>query len=70
MGSELPKTDTPLKLSKMQIQEIYLEIQSRIGILLSAESITEEAKKSLKSVSATMLKTKRCWIGVMDEIKR
>lgn len=63
------RTDTPVKLNKLQIQELYLEIQSRIGVLLAAADIKPETTLQLKHVSAIMFKTKRQWIGVMDEIK-
>lgn len=56
-----------VKLSKEQVQNIYLEIQQRIGILQAGA--TEETAAQLTQISTALYRAKSGWIGpVGDEI--
>jgi hypothetical protein len=63
--SSLPE---PIRLKPEEVLRLYLEIQSRIGVMLTANSLTPQIKASLKHVSSQMLQVKRDWIGMKDEI--
>lgn len=50
-----------------EIQQIYLEIQSRLGTLL--EDAPQEHTADLRKLSVNLCRIKRRWIGTIDEIE-
>lgn len=60
-------TDVVHKLTHAQIETIYLEIQSKIGVLLCSAPPVQIQEK-LKNASSILLRVKREWIGYRGEI--
>lgn len=56
----------PVYMPKHEVQKIYLEIMQRIGELEKAAP--KELRKEFYDIGIEMLKTKRKWIGIVDEL--
>jgi len=50
-----------------EIQQLYMEIQQRIGEL--ERSSPPEFKQDLRDISVKMCVVKRRWIGIVDEVR-
>lgn len=61
------KESAPIQLSPKQIFDIYLEAQTKIGLLLAGSP--PEHIQELKQASQLLLRVKRQWIGYQGELE-
>lgn len=54
-------------MRKLEIQKVYLQVQSSLGILI--EEATDADKEKLRRISVQLVNVKRSMIGDYDEIK-
>lgn len=62
------RTDEPLQLGPVEVQELYLDIQSKLGILIAATP-DKKIHERLTTASTLILRAKRGWIGYIDELR-
>lgn len=67
MPRPIPEHKLPDALSSTQIQELYIDIQAKLGILIAHAAI--QPAILLRNASMIMLRAKRDMIGVVGEIR-
>jgi hypothetical protein len=61
-----PKEKVIVPLRKYEIQKLYLEIQRNLGTF--GDHAPKELKNDIRDMGVTLLRLKRKWIGVFEEL--